>query len=225
MQVLIHEIPGLVIQALITFLVVRYYKTRLASPLDKYSTFGPRFWHGSVDALVLWPMSLLAVLVLATNPGPGIWILVLLAEISLSSAYIILMHAKYGQTLGKMACKVKVVDFRTEGPISVRQAVMRDGLPFLISLLILSTAAYGVLSGELNSEALVNDRVQVPAGFVTVGMIPLLWFIAEVVTMLTNEKRRALHDFIAGTVVIRTNLEPAAEPPPHAPKAVEGSVA
>jgi uncharacterized RDD family membrane protein YckC len=26
--------------------------------------------------------------------------------------------------------------------------------------------------------------------------------------MLTNEKRRALHDFIAGTIVVRTNIEP-----------------
>jgi hypothetical protein len=35
--------------------------------------------------------------------------------------------------------------------------------------------------------------------------LPLLWFLVEIVTMLTNGKRRALHDFIAGTVVIRTN--------------------
>jgi uncharacterized RDD family membrane protein YckC len=27
--------------------------------------------------------------------------------------------------------------------------------------------------------------------------------------MLTNDKRRALHDFIAGTVVIRTNVQEA----------------
>jgi uncharacterized RDD family membrane protein YckC len=26
--------------------------------------------------------------------------------------------------------------------------------------------------------------------------------------MLTNSKRRALHDFIAGTVVVRTNIQP-----------------
>lgn len=38
-------------------------------------------------------------------------------------------------------------------------------------------------------------------------MLPSLWFVAEVLTMLTNEKRRALHDFIAGTVVVRTNIK------------------
>ena len=31
-----------------------------------------------------------------------------------------------------------------------------------------------------------------------------LWYVAELVTMLFNRKRRAVHDFIAGTVVVRT---------------------
>jgi uncharacterized RDD family membrane protein YckC len=29
------------------------------------------------------------------------------------------------------------------------------------------------------------------------------WYLLEVITMLTNDKRRAVHDFIAGTVVVR----------------------
>ena len=33
----------------------------------------------------------------------------------------------------------------------------------------------------------------------------------EIVTMLTNKKRRAIHDFIAGAVVVRTNIEELAE--------------
>jgi uncharacterized RDD family membrane protein YckC len=31
----------------------------------------------------------------------------------------------------------------------------------------------------------------------------MLWFWAEIITMLTNRKRRSVHDFIAGSVVIR----------------------
>ncbi|MFL6264288.1 MAG: hypothetical protein ACJ76Y_31765 [Thermoanaerobaculia bacterium] len=31
----------------------------------------------------------------------------------------------------------------------------------------------------------------------------LAWFLLEVTTALTNQKRRALHDLIAGTVVVR----------------------
>jgi uncharacterized RDD family membrane protein YckC len=40
------------------------------------------------------------------------------------------------------------------------------------------------------------------AGFVD-GLVLLPVGVAEVVSMLTNNKRRALHDYIAGTVVVR----------------------
>jgi uncharacterized RDD family membrane protein YckC len=37
----------------------------------------------------------------------------------------------------------------------------------------------------------------------------LVWFVAEILTCLTNPKRRAVHDFIAGTVVVKTEPLPA----------------
>jgi uncharacterized RDD family membrane protein YckC len=33
----------------------------------------------------------------------------------------------------------------------------------------------------------------------------VIWFIIEIVTCLLNEKRRALHDYIAGTVVVKND--------------------
>ncbi len=41
--------------------------------------------------------------------------------------------------------------------------------------------------------------------------ILLVWTATEVITMLMNCKRRAIHDFIAGTIVVRTNLEEPSE--------------
>jgi uncharacterized RDD family membrane protein YckC len=37
----------------------------------------------------------------------------------------------------------------------------------------------------------------------TLDILGQLWFWSEVVTMLFNKKKRALHDFIAGTMVIQ----------------------
>ena len=56
--------------------------------------------------------------------------------------------------------------------------------------------------------------IYAPAGFTTVDWVLMYstsaWFIVEVATMLTNDKRRALHDFIAGSVVVRKqNAAPA----------------
>ena len=38
-------------------------------------------------------------------------------------------------------------------------------------------------------------------------MVAGIWFMLEIITMLLNEKRRALHDLIAGTVVVRTQID------------------
>jgi hypothetical protein len=56
-----------------------------------------------------------------------------------------------------------------------------------------------------------------PANVDTMQVTPKLWFVAEVLTMLTNDKRRALHDFVAGTVVVRTNTEDSIAQPDAAP--------
>jgi uncharacterized RDD family membrane protein YckC len=75
-----------------------------------------------------------------------------------------------------------------------------------------------ILSGGLSpgavasGEALANSK-----GFWLLTALPGLWFLAEVLTMLTNDKRRALHDFIAGTVVVRTNTEHSIAQPNAAP--------
>jgi hypothetical protein len=38
--------------------------------------------------------------------------------------------------------------------------------------------------------------------FTLLSWVVLVWLVLEFVTMLINEKRRALHDYIAGTVVV-----------------------
>jgi uncharacterized RDD family membrane protein YckC len=135
--------------------------------------------------------------------------------------YTVLMHAKYGQTIGKMVCKVRVVDYHTEGKISVRQAWLREGIPALVSFFMLGWQVFAIMNGRLSSEAVVTGEFDLDKASWLVATLPSLWFLAEVLTMLTNQKRRALHDFIAGTVVVRLNAQAVdaqqnAELPNHA---------
>jgi uncharacterized RDD family membrane protein YckC len=39
-----------------------------------------------------------------------------------------------------------------------------------------------------------------------------VWVWSELIVLLTNRKRRALHDFIAGTVVVHASQDTAPEP-------------
>jgi hypothetical protein len=82
---------------------------------------------------------------------------------------------------------------------------------------------HGILSGRFtareleNGEAFNNNEL-----FWLLTGIPGLWFLAEVLTMLTNRKRRALHDFIAGTVVVRTNIDYGSAPSETTKKPIPG---
>ncbi len=111
--------------------------------------------------------------------------------------YSIWMHGKLGQTLGKMACKVIVLDV-SEGPLSMKQAVLRDILSVVllpIGLIIdLPRIAHGIDIYAATNLTTVDWIIT----YSTFG-----WFVIEVVTMVTNNKRRALHDFIASSIVIR----------------------
>ena len=202
----------------VALLVWRYYKGRTFPSTDRYSTFGPRFWTGFVDSCILWPISFVTFALLCLDVPRSVAALLVIVESGTWLVYTVVMHARYGQTVGKMVTKVRVVDFHTEGSISWRQAWLREGIPTLLSLGFLGYQVYSILAGNVTLRAVANGEALAsgePSWLLSA--LPGLWFLAEVLTMLTNQKRRALHDFIAGTVVVRTNLEQGGAHPDGAP--------
>ena len=202
----IRQLVYLLVYALIAIAVWAYYQSGKPAPYRRYLTFGPRFWAGLVDACVVWPVSFIAVLILASEVPRGLAAFAVVIQSLAWLLYTVIMHARRGQTVGKMVTKVRVVDNRTEGSISWWQAWLREGIPMLLSLgwivwqvvhLLDWSWTYGT-SARLDAE--LSSRI-----VWVLSSLPMLWFAAEVITMLTNKKRRALHDFIAGTVVVRTN--------------------
>ncbi len=198
------HLARLAVSLLVTMIVWRFYRRRTVPPAERYTTFWPRFWTGSVDSCILWPVGFIAALLLSPVI-PGILVpLLIVAPTLVWFLYTVAMHARYGQTVGKMATKVRVVDVRTEGSISWRQAWLREGIPMALSLGILAWEVYVLLARKGSGRPAAGDQ-STYTGYWIVRSLPFLWLLAEVLTMLTNEKRRALHDFIAGTVVVRTN--------------------
>lgn len=200
------QLINLGIQLCVALLVWRYYRKTLLSMGHKYDTFGPRFWTGSIDACVLWPASIVLSMLAAIKLPTVLFITLIVAENLMWLAYTVIMHAKYGQTYGKMVCKIRVVDHMTEGAVSFKQALLREGIPGIITLGIVGYDVCLILRGQITQDAVVKGETIAYDPFQILTLLPLLWFIAEVLTMLTNEKRRALHDYIAGTVVVRTNV-------------------
>lgn len=199
METLAHlGLSTFVCNGFIALLAWYHYKHNPAPSGSKYHTFWPRFWSPSVDEVVLWPLATVI---------PGIFLMLFpdnellsniiwLLSVMIWFAYSIYFHGRFGAPFGKMATKVRVVDARTERPISYVQAFLRD-LPLLILMICLSIY-YFVSAGDSTGQSLTY--------WSAINTLYIGWFIAEVVTMLTNHKRRAIHDFIAGTVVVRREL-------------------
>ena len=166
-------------------------------PLSRYHTFGPRFWAGIVDAFVLMPV-VLVMYWLANRSSTPVFAFLYIAgeEGALGVAYSILLHGLYGQTLGKKWLGVKVLHVN-ESRLTMRQAILRDSPLVLLSGI---QTALGIRFIANGGDPLAFEQMGMPDFMVYAAG---LWFLAEVMTMLTNEKRRALHDWIAGSVVVR----------------------
>lgn len=126
-----------------------------------------------------------------------------------SQAYVIGCHARWGQTIGKMVLGIRVVQL-DGAPITPRHALLRNAVEIGLVLIGIPSMAYVLLTWngpewttipDLDRHRLVVDRD--PLSNYAFGLVTL-WQASEFVVLLFNAKRRALHDFIAGTVVVRS---------------------
>lgn len=166
---------------------------------QRYETFWPRFFAAIIDGFVLWPIGFLLNYLLESDIG---FIVIIGNFLNSFSPYIysILLHGKYGQTLGKMAMDVKVVNFGSEEAIDLKQAFKRDLVPVAL-MTITYLYAFIVFYGQEPSGFHPGFLNMVPLFFI--GLISFLWVLLEIGSMLFNEKSRAIHDLIAKTVVVR----------------------
>lgn len=117
--------------------------------------------------------------------------------------YNVVMHARYGQTLGKMLLDIKVLNHADETAIGFWQALRRESVTLLLNsmwvLIVLLVAVIMHLDGFLPDH--INYLL---IGF---AVVSVSWGMAELLTMLLNKKRRSLQDFIGKTVVVRLNQQ------------------
>jgi hypothetical protein len=83
-----------------------------------------------------------------------------------------------------------VVKDVSERPLSTVQAVVRDAVPLVF-------AVHDALSGATVAFTGGNPFVQPDAVATPFLWFGGLWSVLEILTMLTNSKRRGLHDLIA----------------------------
>ncbi|MFH0261355.1 RDD family protein [Vibrio barjaei] len=164
---------------------------------NKYSNFWRRLFAVIIDGLVFLPLQWIDEYILSGAIGSvGVFLWGVVSAI-LGISYYVVLHAKYGQTIGKMVMKVKVVDVSESRNITVKQSCMRDIVPIIMLPFTVYVYAQLAFFGK------TWDSLDQGSVFIIVSLIMISWVVLESVSMLFNEKRRAVHDYIAGSVVVR----------------------
>lgn len=117
---------------------------------------------------------------------------------------------QYGGTPGKLALKIKITQLDGSA-VGYREAFIRHSVLFilttLLSVAVLITTV-GMSDAEYYSLTFTSRAIKLvelaPAWYQPVNILLNVWIWSEFVVILTNKKRRALHDFMANTVVVRS---------------------
>jgi uncharacterized RDD family membrane protein YckC len=172
----------------------------------RYAGFWPRFAAGMIDVLVagvfVWP------LVWAAGRSRELSILVPTTLFVSTTAIYLFLVVRYGGEPGKlvMGLRIALVD---GSAVTWRAAVLRVAVGILLSALDEILAAHATMQiphSEFIALSFLERTHRI--GEITGDMGRYLqyagsvWGSAELLTLLFNKRRRSLHDFIAGTVVV-----------------------
>ncbi len=122
--------------------------------------------------------------------------------------YSVYLVKRFGGTPGKLIAGLQIRKVNGE-LIGYKEAFLRNLPDFIFGLLIsiaMLAAVLGMSDAQYHSYGFM-ERAQREAELAPSWLKPLqglqnVWTWSEFLILLTNRKKRALHDFIAGTVVI-----------------------
>ncbi|MGB8193882.1 MAG: RDD family protein [Chitinophagaceae bacterium] len=161
--------------------------------MDRYNTFLQRFVAGLIDGCIFIPISFLGSFFEGSDKfSVAVWSLIYLFAWSF---YYIFLHGRDGQTLGKKVMSIKVYDVDEKSVIGYRRAFYRESVPIILELIYIVV----IFIEPEYSEMIVLSILS--------GSATFIWFALELVSMFTNSKRRAVHDFMGESVVIDLKIQ------------------
>ena len=172
----------------------------------RYAGFWSRWTATIIDYLIFIPLSVAGMWGL--GHGAGVALALMTVSAVAWFAYVIVCHARWGQTLGKRLAGIRVRDLALR-PISLATSVRRTSVD--IALFTISIVGYAVVLTRIPapefaargamgiSELYLSTR---PAWTTVAERAYWIWVVSEIFTVLFNHRRRAIHDFIGGTLVV-----------------------
>lgn len=185
-----------------------------------YAGFWKRLCAGWADAFVIMPLAILFAWLEGFDRTLAI--IIMIPASILFSIYNVYFNARFGGTLGKLAVGIRIV--KPDGSrIDWPEAWKRSSVDLVFAFVVLVVQIWALTQVDPDRYASLKwiERTQLlgkhfPAWYNSVSIFQQVWIWSEVVVILFNKRKRAIHDFIAGTVVIHKKFaEHVCSPLPH----------
>lgn len=171
-----------------------------------YAGFWKRFCALLVDGFVILPLMFLCIWLEGFDKNLAI--LITIPSTALFAMYNVYFNACFGGSLGKLAVGIRIT--KPDGTkIGWPEAWKRSSVDLILGFLMLCVEIWALIqvNGEQYSATTFALRRQLvqsyyPSWFSIVTTSQQIWIWSELLVLLLNKRKRAIHDFIAGTVVI-----------------------
>jgi uncharacterized RDD family membrane protein YckC len=172
-----------------------------------YAGFWIRVGSMLLDTLFILPVIFLSLYF--NGLGKNIYFYTLIPNLAFGLWYSIYLPKKYGGTPGKLVAGIKII--RSDGgSIGWKEAILRDSVPTGMTIMYSVWMTMCILSADDEIYKSLNWLKQAeylitfsPGFFIFFQWVNNIWVYSELIVLLTNKRKRAIHDFMAGTVNVK----------------------
>ena len=173
-----------------------------------YAGFGPRLGAKILDFLIMVPV--MGILLYISGLSKSAYFYTVIPNLLIGIFFEVCLVKIYGGTPGKLIMGLKIIQ-KNGDDVDWKPALYRYSVELFLAIL-----AIYVMILTLN---MIDDSTYASLGFMernklisTINPLPNtiqtwlsgIWIVGGLIVLLTNARKRTTHDFIAGTVVVKS---------------------
>ena len=172
-----------------------------------YAGFWIRFGSLMLDFIFIIPVTILNLYL--NSLGKNIYFFTIIPNFLFGLWYNIYLPKRFGGTPGKLLVGIKIL--RIDGlKIGWKEAILRHIVLLIFTFLNIALTIYCVLKADnsiyLSLSWLKKSQYLTsfsPLLFKIYAWSSNIWIYSELIVLLTNKRKRAIHDYIASTVIVK----------------------
>ena len=172
-----------------------------------YAGFWIRLGSLLLDFIFVIPITIL--ILYLNSLGKNVYFYTIIPSLLFGLWYNIYLPKRYSGTPGKLVAGVKII--RLDGKsIDWKEAILRHIVLLVLSILSIIVMISCIINADENTYTSLSWLKQSqylmtlsPIFFKFYTWTSNIWIYSEFIVLLTNKRKRAIHDYIAGTVIVK----------------------